>query len=82
MLVELQLARLAVPCDVTAHVVPGVAHVLQFELLSKFSRESIHRRLVFGVGKNEEFNVWGGRGFDDFVPGEVTKTAPSGDGTT
>ena len=30
----------------------------------------------------EGFNDWGGRGYDDFVPGEVTKTAPSGDRTT
>ena len=25
------------------------------------------------------FKDWGGRGYDDFVPGEVTKTVPSGD---
>ena len=30
----------------------------------------------------EGFNDWGGRGYDDFVPVEVTKTAPSGDETT
>ena len=30
----------------------------------------------------EGFNDWGGRGYDHFVPGEVTKTAPSGDKTT
>ena len=30
----------------------------------------------------EWFNDWGGRGYDDFVTGEVTKTAPSGDETT
>ena len=30
----------------------------------------------------EGFNDWGGRGYDYFVPGEVTKTAPSGDETT
>ena len=30
----------------------------------------------------EGSNVWEGRGYDDFVPGEVTKTAPSGDRTT
>ena len=30
----------------------------------------------------EQFNDWRGRGYDDFVPGEVTKTAPSGDRTT
>ena len=28
----------------------------------------------------EGFNDWGGRGYDDFVPGEVTKTAPPGIG--
>ena len=26
--------------------------------------------------------IGGGRGYDDSVPGEVTKTAPSGDRTT
>ena len=31
---------------------------------------------------SEEFNDWGGRGYDDFVPGEVIKTAPFGDETT
>ena len=31
---------------------------------------------------DEGFNDWEGRGYDDFVPGEVTKTAPSGDRTT
>ena len=40
--------------------------------------------IVFGRGGGvsnvfEGFNDWGGRGYDDFVPGEVTKTAPSGD---
>ena len=30
----------------------------------------------------EGFNDWGGRGNDDFIPGEVTKTTPSGDETT
>ena len=29
----------------------------------------------------EGFNDWGGRRYDDFVPEEVTKTAPSGDET-
>ena len=29
----------------------------------------------------EGFNDWGGRGYGDFVPGYVTKTAPSGDMT-
>ena len=31
---------------------------------------------------DELFNDWGGRGYDYSVPGDVTKTAPSGDGTT
>ena len=30
----------------------------------------------------ECFNDWGGRGYDDSVPGDVTKTTPSGDRTT
>ena len=33
-------------------------------------------------GMQEGFNDWGGRGYDDFVPGEVTKIAPSGGETT
>ena len=32
--------------------------------------------------EDEGFNDWGGRGYDDFVPGEVTKTTPCGDSTT
>ena len=28
------------------------------------------------------FNDWGGRGYDDFVLGDGTKTTPSGDRTT
>ena len=32
--------------------------------------------------KSEKFNDCGGRGYDDFVPVEVTNTAPSGDETT
>ena len=31
---------------------------------------------------NEMLNDWGGRGYNDFVPGKVTKTALSGDRTT
>ena len=31
---------------------------------------------------NDLFNDWGGRGYDDSIPGEVTKTASSGDRTT
>ena len=43
---------------------------------------SFGRLLVQFQGAFEGFNDWGGRGYDDFVPGEVTKTAPSGDETT
>ena len=31
---------------------------------------------------SELFNDWGGRGYDDSVPAEVTKTVPSGDRTS
>ena len=43
-----------------------------------------HQLLVKALSPREEgFNDCGGRGYDDFVPGEVTKTAaPSGDRTT
>ena len=37
---------------------------------------------AFVSGTREGFNDWGGRGYDDFVPGEVAKTAYSGDRTT
>ena len=42
------------------------------------------RRVVVKANhvRKEGFNDWGGRGYDDFVPGEVTKIAPSGDETT
>ena len=33
-------------------------------------------------GVQEGFNDWGGRGYEDFVPGEVTTTVPLGDETT
>ena len=32
--------------------------------------------------RSEMFKDWEGRGYDDSVPGEVTKTASSGDRTT
>ena len=32
--------------------------------------------------QSECFNDWGGRGYADFVPEEVTKTTPCGDRTT
>ena len=45
----------------------------------------IQRLLLLGdrtPSGREGFNDWGGRGYDDFVPGEVPKTASSGDRTT
>ena len=33
-------------------------------------------------GSEEGFNDWGGRAYDDFVPEDVTKIAPSGYETT
>ena len=41
-----------------------------------------HRQEKREATRLEGFNDWGGRGYDDFVPGEVTETAPSGDKTT
>ena len=51
----------------------------------------MHDEVVYGRSKllcwvaaekySEGLNDWGGRGYDDFIPGEVTKTAPSGDRT-
>ena len=38
--------------------------------------------IIVVLHKKELFNDWGGRGYDDSVPGGVTKTAPSGDKTT
>ena len=40
---------------------------------------SIKTDILFSA---EGFNDWGGRGYDDFIRGEVTKTAPSGVETT
>ena len=37
---------------------------------------------VHVTAQSEWFNDWGRRGYDDSVPGEVTKTPPSGDMTT
>ena len=38
--------------------------------------------MVFYATPKEGFNDWGGRGYDDFVPVRVAKTAPSGERTT
>ena len=56
-------------------------HTTQFSYaLASFSRFDLHYSYI-DFGK-EGFNDWGERGYDDFVSGEVTKTAPSGDRTT
>ena len=41
-----------------------------------------HDFVIRSESSLEGFNDWGGRGYDDFVPGEVTITVPSGDETT
>ena len=59
---------------------------LEGECSQKVDREM---RSYFSLNKKRKFgstpegsNDWGGWGYDDFVPEEVTKTAPSGDRTT
>ena len=42
----------------------------------------VHAAVRRQAPTSEGFNDWAGRGYDDFVPGDVTKTAPSGDETT
>ena len=42
------------------------------------TQQGVNKRLEIKEG----FNDCGERGYDDFVPGKVTKTAPSGDRTT
>ena len=50
---------------------------------SRVSLLSVHTQTESGPDSRDEgFNDWGGRGYDDFVPGEVTKRSPSGDETT
>ena len=57
--------------------------VLHIHLLSGSSTaETIFHHLYCAFVIFESFNDWGGRGYDDFVPGEVTKTARSGDRAT
>ena len=47
-------------------------------LLARFFLEHLLEMSSPGEG----FNDWGGRGYEDFVPGEVTKKVPFGDETT
>ena len=54
--------------------------------LLRVARDMIERHLMArtlaGLFRYECFNDWGGRRYNDFVPGEVTKTTSSGDRTT
>ena len=66
--------------------VPDYSSSSFFVFFSKNEEEAIppggKKYLRTKKASTEGFNDWGGRGYDDFVPGEVTKTAPSGDETT
>ena len=55
---------------------------LQTQESAATKRAMVRFRGAREKGAMEGFNDWGGRGYDDFVPGEVTKTAPSRDETT
>ena len=44
-------------------------------------RTTRHNRSSYHHCPHESFNDWGGRGYDDSVPGVVTKTALSGERT-
>ena len=45
-------------------------------------KQSFFARLYLKCPDSECSNDWGGRGYDDSVPGDGTKTTPSGDKTT
>ena len=55
--------------------------LLVAELLSFVSSPTLLKKFQV-ISKFECFNDWGGRGYDDSVPGGGTKTTPSGDRTT
>ena len=61
-----------------AEIVPSVVPYAS----NLYTREPPKLLLALDGGGLEGFNDWGGRGYDDYVPEEVTKTAPSGDETT
>ena len=48
----------------------------------KDASNSLLSGVVIFIYMPERFNDWGGRGYDDAVPGEVTKAASSGYRTT
>ena len=62
----------------TGTIVPYSECAVVKEVGGSVSRSTVRRstRLL------DSFNDWRGRGYDDSVPGEVTKTIPSGDRTT
>ena len=63
-------------------LLPFCATMIQSAEKEKFACNQVERKLLDNICHLEGFNDWGGRGYDDFVPGEVTKIAPSGDETT
>ena len=68
-------------CQGSTNPTLGPRRGFSFEL--NFSQHRTER----GIGGrfldcNEGFNDWGGRGYDVFVPGKVTKTAPFGERPT
>ena len=52
--------------------------VVMCNLINTYIHTYIHTYIL----PNERFNDCGERGYDDSVPGEVTKKKPSGDRTT
>ena len=46
------------------------------------SRAALHVTERKEESSTECFNDWGRRGYDDSIPGEITKTTPSGGKTT
>ena len=69
-------AHIAQTCDEIFQVLDGQS------TQNRIGRAHIHTCYYYMGCKTytttQEFNDWGGQGYDDFVPGEYTKTAPSG----
>ena len=72
----------AVMCNLINTHTHTHTHAQQVSLIHPWEDQREWHRMTRMTGPDEGFNDWGGRGYDDFVPGEVTKTAPSGGETT